>query len=116
MRSRPIICSTFALGAFTAQINAQTPPTTSPRDSTHAQTQAPFFTTKDALLAGGFAAGTIIMFPLDRSIAEHIHQNPNSANWVNDASRGVEDIASPGSYLIGGGLYLVGLVGHYGRV
>ena len=40
MRSRPIICSTFALGAFTAQINAQTPPTTSPRDSTHAQTQA----------------------------------------------------------------------------
>lgn len=116
MRSRTTISTLFALAAFARQLSAQTPPTTSPRDSTHAQTQAPFFTVKDALLAGGFAAGTVIMFPLDRRLAQHIHQNPNSANWLNNASKGVEYIASPGAYVIGGGLYAVGLVGHYGRI
>ena len=40
-----------------------------PRDTLHAQTQAPFFTKKDALLGVAFVAGTIAMFPLDRNLA-----------------------------------------------
>lgn len=105
-----------ALVAFAGPLAAQVPVRADARDTTHAQTQAPFFTYKDALLAGGFAAGTIVMFPLDRHIAQHIHQNPNSAEWLNNAAKGVEYIASPGAYVIGGALYVVGLAGHFGRI
>jgi len=61
----------FALGISisAAQQSALAQPTPSPRDTTHAQHQAPFFTKKDALLAGAFVATTALMFPLDKHVA-----------------------------------------------
>jgi membrane-associated phospholipid phosphatase len=77
----------------------------------------PLFIPRDALIAGAFVLGTIAMFPADRRIAERL-QNPNTqANrFLKDASRGVEYVASPGAYFIGGTLYLVGRVGRAQRV
>jgi membrane-associated phospholipid phosphatase len=75
------------------------------------------FIARDALIAAAFVLGTIAMFPADRHIAERL-QDPNTqANkFFKDASRGVEYVASPGAYYIGGALYLVGRVGRFQRV
>jgi membrane-associated phospholipid phosphatase len=104
----------FATSAPAA--GAQGQPTAT-RDTTHAETQAPFFTFKDAVLAGAFAGGTVIMFPLDRQLAKHL-TNPGAEanNFFKHASTGVEYIASPGAYIIGGSLYIVGRVGGFDRI
>lgn len=103
-----------ALSASAATAQTSTTPA-DPRDTTHAQTQAPFFTKKDAVLAAAFGLGTVAMFPLDRSIALKL-QNPSKATFLKDASTGVENIASPGAYVIGGALYAVGRIGKMDRV
>lgn len=94
---------------------AQTP--TDPRDTTHAQTQAPFFTRKDAYIAAGFAAATVIMFPLDKRAAQELQEPGAQTNrFLKNAATGVEVIASPGAYIIGGTLYAVGRLGKWDRV
>src|SRR5437764_1577935 len=115
IRLRHIAGATMLL--MPGMISAQQPTTLSsnPRDTTHAQTQAPFFTRKDAVLAGIFAVGTVAMFPLDHHIA-HYFQTPSNSNFLQNASKGVEVIASPGAYVIGGALYVVGRVGHFDKV
>ncbi len=106
----------LVLVGLAGQLGAQTPRTvTDPRDTTHAQSQAPFFTKKDALLAGGFVLGTVAMFPLDKHIALNF-QKPSNSSFLKNASTGVEVIASPGAYVIGGSLYVVGRLGKMDRV
>ena len=105
----------LAFATVGGTLQAQQP--ASPRDTTHAQTQAPFFTLKDALLAGAFAGATLAMFPLDRRFALDLRDSATQANrFFRRASTGVEIIASPGAYLIGGGLYAIGRIGHFDRV
>ena len=88
-----------------------------PRDTTHAQTQAPFFTRKDALLGVGFAAATVLMFPLDKRTAQELQEPGTQTNrFLKNASTGVEEIASPGAYFIGAGLYVAGRLGKWDRV
>ena len=82
-----------------------------------AKTPAPLFTTRDFLVAGAFGVGTVAMFPFDERLAKHLTNPGAQANkFFKDASKGVEWIASPGPYLIGGTLYAVGRLGHYERV
>ena len=78
---------------------------------------APLFTARDALVGAGFAAVTVAMFPLDERIARHL-QNPGAqANRFFDKSAtGFEVIASPGAFVIGGGMYLVGRFGRHERL
>lgn len=100
-----------------AMIAAQDTPVKDPRDTTHAQTQAPFFTLKDGLLAGGFVVATAAMFPLDKRIAHRLLDSSTQANrFLKHTTTDVEIITSPGSYLIGGTLYVVGRLGHYDRL
>src|SRR3954463_6972574 len=87
-----------------------------PRDSTHAQHQAPFFTRTDALLGLGFGIGTIAMFPLDKHVARRLQTRQDRQGFLQNASTGVEVIASPGAYFIGGGLYAFGRAFKYDRV
>jgi hypothetical protein len=95
---------------------AQTP-VTEPRDTTHAQHQAPFFTEKDAILAGAFVGATFAMIPLDRHVAQRLQDPSTQANrFFKSASTGVEVIASPGAYIIGGGLYAIGELAHKPRI
>lgn len=108
----PLLMVTAPLASLAAQT-----PVTDKRDTTHAQHQAPFFTRKDAILAGAFAGTTIIMIPLDRHIAQRLQDSSTQANrFFKNASTGVEAIASPGAYVIGGTLYAVGKIGGYERV
>ena len=111
---RGVLALGLVAGVVPSSARAQA---TDPRDTTHAQHQAPFFTKKDALLAGAFVATTALMFPLDEHVAERL-QNPNTqANrFFKDASKGVEAIASPGAYVIGGTLYAVGRIGKFDKV
>jgi membrane-associated phospholipid phosphatase len=96
---------------------AQQPVAKDPRDTTHAQTQAPFFTFKDALLATGFAVGTVVMFPIDKHAAERLLDSATQANrFLKHAATGVELIASPGAYVIGGTLYAVGRLADKPRI
>jgi len=82
-----------------------------------AKTPAPLFTTKDFVVAGAFAVGTVAMFPLDERLAKHlINPGAQTNNFFKHASTGVEAIASPGAYVIGGTLYAVGRIGHYDRM
>ena len=88
-----------------------------PRDTTHAQHQAPFFIAKDAYLAAGFVVGTIVLFPLDRGIATSLNDPNTQANrFFKNSATGFEAIASPGAYIIGGSLYIVGRVGKMDRI
>jgi membrane-associated phospholipid phosphatase len=82
-----------------------------------AKVPAPLFTTKDFVIVGGFAVGTVAMFPFDQRLAKHLTNPGAQANrFFKNASTGIEWIASPGSYFIGGTLYAVGRIGHWERV
>lgn len=87
------------------------------RDTTHSQKQAPFFTHKDAVLAGVFAGVTLLAAPFDKRAAIALQDSSAQANhFFKSAATGVEAIASPGAYIIGGTLYAVGRIGGYDRL
>ena len=113
-----------ALTAFTLSVTVLQPSilsaqagVTGPRDTTHAQKQAPFFTVKDAVLAGGFVGATLLMFPLDKRAAAALLDSGTQTNRLfKNASTNVEYIASPGAYLIGGALYAAGKLSRSERI
>jgi membrane-associated phospholipid phosphatase len=81
-----------------------------PRDTAHAERRQTLFTNRDAILAAGFAGLTVAMFPLDKNIARHIRQDSTFNGFTQNSAVGFETISSPGAYVIGGGLYLIGRV------
>ena len=88
-----------------------------PRDTTHAQKQAPFFTRKDAILAGSFVGATALMFPLDKQAAHALQDSSTQTNrFLKHTTTDVEIITSPGAYIIGGALYAVGRLGKWDRM
>lgn len=117
-RSRRLFAA-FSLVLTVAQpaLVAAQEPVKDPRDTTHAQHQAPFFTLKDALLAGGFVGATVLMFPLDKRAAAALLDSATQTNrFFGRAATDVEYITSPGAYLIGATLYAIGKVGKFERV
>jgi membrane-associated phospholipid phosphatase len=69
----------------------------------------PLFTMNDAIIGGGFAAATVLLFPVDRNLAGGLQNEGTQANkFFRHASSGVEVIASPGAYVIGGSMLVVG--------
>jgi membrane-associated phospholipid phosphatase len=67
------------------------------------------FTPADGLLAAGFVGATMVMFPIDRHIANHLRDQTTPANqFLDHAARGFEGLTSPGAYLIGPALYVYG--------
>ena len=76
-----------------------------------------FFTRKDAAIAGLFVAGTLAMFPLDRSIAADMKNSPLQNNsFVKHTADAFRVTAIPGSAIIGGGLYVIGRATHSPRM
>jgi membrane-associated phospholipid phosphatase len=104
--------------AAAAPLAAQNPApkderTITPQDTAHKQQQKTLFTYRDALLAGGFAALTVLMFPADQAIAKKLTDSSLTANrFFQHSANGVEVITAPGAYIIGGGLYVIGRVSH----
>ncbi len=104
------IAGTLAFSALTP-VAAQMP---APSDTT---APSPLFTRRDAILAAGFAVGTVAMFPIDRRLAVHLSNPGAQANsFFKNSSRGLESFTSPGAYYIGGGLYLIGRIGKFDRI
>jgi membrane-associated phospholipid phosphatase len=79
-----------------------------PRDTAHAERRQTLFTNRDAILAAGFAGLTVAMFPLDKNIARQIRQDSTFNGFTQNSAVGFETISSPGAFVIGGGLYLIG--------
>jgi len=68
-----------------------------------------FFTSYDALLAGGFVLGTIALLPFDRDLASNFRQQVNQSNPnLRDAASVFNFIGDPGVLIIGSSLYLTG--------
>lgn len=76
----------------------------------------PLFSVRDAYIAAGFAVATVALFPADKRIAIRLQDSTTQANrFAHHAATGLELIASPGAYVIGGGMYAVGRLAHIPR-
>jgi membrane-associated phospholipid phosphatase len=72
--------------------------------------QQTLFNARDAWLAAGFVGLTVAMFPIDKHIETHLRDQSVPANRFFDRSAtGVEYITTPGSFIIGGALYGIGV-------
>ena len=104
---RLALAAAFALAPCAAAL-AQTP-APAPVDTT--QAQQTLFCARDAWLAAGFAALTVAMFPIDKHIETHLRDQTTPANrFLDNSAKGVEYITTPGSFIIGGALYGIGVV------
>ena len=114
MQSRWLILACLLLSAEAGRAQAQGTPgpdgrTIVPRDTADAQRHKTLFTYRDAALAAGFAVVTVAMFPADRHIAESLRDPDLQANkFLDKSGKGLEAISTPGSFIIGGGLYAAG--------
>ncbi len=106
---RSLVAGTLLVTLAAPVTLAQSTPPLSPSDSTKAANHKTLFTIKDLALAGGFAGLTVAMFPSDRSVAQRL-QNPElrENKFFDRSARGVEWITTPGSFLIGGGMWALG--------
>jgi membrane-associated phospholipid phosphatase len=75
------------------------------------QAHQTLFNARDAWIAAGFVGLTVAMFPLDKHIETHLRDQTTPANRFFDRSAtGLEFISTPGSFIIGGALYGIGVV------
>jgi membrane-associated phospholipid phosphatase len=82
-------------------------------DTTH-KPGKPLFTKDDAFMALGFAGLTVLMFPLDKSLANRLRSPSSSENqFIGRATTGVEFLADPGSIVIGSAAYVIGRLTHH---
>jgi membrane-associated phospholipid phosphatase len=79
--------------------------------------ESPFFSGRDALILGGFAAGTVAVAPLDRHFAA-ILQNPRAQEnaFLRRSATAFRLLGLQGSIGAGLSLYLVGRLDHQYRV
>ena len=94
-------------------LHAAVVPAQQPAAVDTSQAQQTLFTARDAWLAVGFATLTVAMFPLDRHIELHLRDQTTPTNqFLDNAAKGVEYITTPGSFIIGGALYGIGIAAH----
>jgi membrane-associated phospholipid phosphatase len=105
----------LVVGAHTAFSQSPGRPKMSPADSAYAA--KPLFGFRDAVIAASFVGGTIALFPFDKRMAHYLEDEDQQANkFFGRAATGFEVMASPGSYVIGVGMYAIGRIGNYGRL
>ena len=105
-----------ALATQAAVVGAQEIPQTVP-DSATVRAHKKLFTQRDLVIAGAFTGTTLLLVPLDRRLANDLQDSSVQANkFFKNAAKGVEVIASPGAYYIGGTLYVVGRIAHKPRI
>jgi membrane-associated phospholipid phosphatase len=86
-------------------------------DTAVTQRHKHLFNHRDAIIAGGMVVTTFALFPLDRRIAHALQDSTTQANqFFKVSSRGLQSFASPGAFVIGGGLYAVGRLANIPRV
>ena len=70
--------------------------------------QEPLFTAEDAFFAGGVIFATLAIAPIDKKLADYLQGAPQTNRFFRRVSRVVENVAHPGAFIIGGGLYGIG--------
>ncbi|HEX2779578.1 MAG TPA: phosphatase PAP2 family protein [Gemmatimonadaceae bacterium] len=109
---RALLLSSALLGSPALAAAQQAPDTTGVKRSTE-----PLFTSRDAWIAGGFVVGTVLLFPVDRKIAENLQDKRSQSNrFFHHQATNVRLIAQPGALLIGGSMYAVGRLAHVERM
>lgn len=99
------LAASLALSLPPAAVSAQ------PTDTTEISAD-PLFTSRDAVLAGGFVLATIAMYPVDRYAARRLQTPSRQENRVvRKAAKAFEFMGTPGSIIIGGSLYVIGRAG-----
>ena len=69
----------------------------------------PFFTWRDAAIVEAFAIMAVAIAPLDKSIASRLQDSTVQENLaMRNTADFVETVTDPGSFIIGGGLYVYG--------
>lgn len=69
----------------------------------------PLFTGRDALYAGAFVAGALVMAPLDRELADAVQgASPQANRALRNSSAGFRVLGHPGVIGIAGALYVAG--------
>ncbi len=98
-----VLLTATILSAPAAPLLAQAPAPDTTRPA------PPFFTYRDALLLGAFAAGTLAMDPLDRHFATRLQDPSTQSNkFLHRTSTFFRLMGQPGPQIIGLGLYGVG--------
>jgi hypothetical protein len=101
---------------FAWPLRAQEIPQVKP-DSATVRANKKLFDKRDIVIAGAFTATTLMLAPLDRELASQLQDSSVQAHeFLKEAAKGVEVIASPGAYYIGGSLYIVGRLAKMPRV
>ena len=104
-------CAGLAL-LHAAGLSAQTVRDTPAADTT--RRHQTLFTAGDAALAAGFVGLTLAFFPADRSIAQRLENENSKANrFFDQSAKGLEVISTPGAYIVGPTLYVVGRLTHH---
>ena len=99
-----VTCLALALPGAPGALGAQ------PADTLH-RAPEPLFTKRDPLIAAGFVVGTIVMFPLDRKIAERLQDSTVQAiKFAKENAEWLQPFGYPGSLIIGGSLYVIGRI------
>jgi membrane-associated phospholipid phosphatase len=118
--ARRALAGCMGLSLFTmvvAPLAAGAQFTLSRPDTAVTQRHKHLFNHRDLFIAGALTATTFALFPVDKQIAARLQDSSTQANkFFSNSAKGVEMIASPGAYIIGGGLYLVGRVGNMPRI
>jgi membrane-associated phospholipid phosphatase len=80
-------------------------------DTSSSGSGAPLFTYRDAILAAGVLIGARLVHPLDDRYAARLQDSSTQANRrLQTLATFVRTTAAPGSYLIGGTMYLTGRI------
>lgn len=103
-------------GAMLFLVVACSQPLCAQRDTVTLVT-APFWLLRDWAIIGAFGVATVVAEPLDKSFAErlqnpHIQENRN----MRRIAHFVENVADPGSFIIGASLYTYGRVTRHRRI
>src|SRR5438128_680991 len=118
--TRTIQLALFSATFAGAQALAQTTETATGQktpDSATVRKNKNLFDHRDVVMLGAFTGTTLLLAPLDKSLAHELRDSSVQTNrFLKNASHGVELIASPGAYYIGGSMYIVGRLTHHQRI
>jgi membrane-associated phospholipid phosphatase len=115
------ISRTFRIGLAAVIVagaaHAQTEIPQAKPDSATVRAHKKLFNDRDLVVAAGFTAMTLILTPLDKQLAHQLQDSSLQAHqFLKEASKGVEVIASPGAYYIGSSMYLLGRLAKKPRI
>ena len=110
MKSTVLLAFGLLGSVLTAPLQAQ------PSDTSKVST-APLFTHRDLLIAGGFVAATVALYPADRALARSIRRDPLQNNhFLTESADFFDFMGTKGSVYIGTSMYIVGRVARVERM